>query len=211
MLRKYKSIGFKRILPVLCYLQGSFLPWSLEVRAGNMGIFEKAEARMVNLEATYLLHVLKLVQWSDKDLPEKDKPIKCLIVGQDKTSFLERFAFLVSESNTTISDREITVHGVGKMKDALDLAQRDKAVVLVVALESVLGQWNKSIYPKRSGLLVYGQSEKYLGHGMAMSSQISHNRVKITVNLRKTMAVGLTVSPALLSQERIFFVDKKEE
>ena len=208
---KYKTPELRIILQVLCCLQASFLPWPLEVRAGNMGNFEKAQSRTVNLEATYLLHFLKMVQWSDKDLPAEDKPVKCLIVGQDKTCFLDRFAFLVSESKTRISGRKITVHGVEKMKDALLLAQKNKAVVLIVALEAVAGEWEKSMYPKRSGLLVYGQSEKYLGHSMAMSSQISHNRVKIAVNLRKTMAVGLTVSPELLIQDRIFFVDKKEE
>jgi len=166
---------------------------------------------MVNLEATYLLHVLKLVQWKEKDLPAKDHSLKCLIVGEDKTNFSERFSFLVSESNATVSARNITVHSMGEMKDALILAHRDKSVVLIVALESTADQWNKSMYPKRSGLLFYGQSEKFLGHGMAMCSQICHNRVKICVNARKASAKGLTLSPELLSQDRIFFVDKKEE
>lgn len=210
-MRKGKASGLKRILLILCCMHLAFLPGPSEVRAGNMGIFEKAQARMVNVEATYLLHVLKLVQWNDKDLPAKDKPVKCLIVGQDKTSFLERFGFLVSESNVTLSGRQITVHGVEKMKDAMDMAHRDSAVVLVVALESAAGQWNKFMYPKRSGLLVYGQSEKYSGHGMAMFSKISHNRVKISINFRKASAKGLILSPELLRQDRIFFVDRQEE
>ena len=211
MMRKYKASGFKRILLILCCMHLAFLPGPLEVRAGNMGIFEKTQSRMVNLEATYLLHVLKLVQWSDKDLPAMDKPVKCLIVGPDKTNFLERFDFLVSESNITISGRQITVHRVEKMNDALDLAHRDSAVVLIVALESVIGQWNKSMYPRGSGLLVYGQSEKYSGRGVAMFSKISHNRVKISVNLRKASAKGLSISPELLNQDGIFFVGKTEE
>ena len=209
-MRKYKASGFNRIFLILCCMHLAYLPGPLEVRAGNMGIFEKAQARMVNVEATYLLHVLKLVQWSDKGLPAKEKPVKCLIVGQDKTTFLERFDFLVSESNVTVSARKITVHGVEEMKDAMDLAHRDNAVVLVVALESAAGQWNKSMYTRRSGLLVYGQSEKYSGHGMAMFSKISHNRVKISINFRKASAKGLSISPELLRQDRIFFVDKKE-
>ena len=100
---------------------------------------------------------------------------------------------------------------MGEMQDALALAHGDKSVVLIVALESTADQWNKSMYPKRSGLLFYGQSEKFLGHGMAMCSQIRHNRVKISVNARKASAKGLTLSSELLSQDRIFFVDKKEE
>ena len=210
-MRKYKTSSFKRIILILSCLQVSFLPCSVEVRAGNMGIFEKAQSRTVNLEATYLLHFLKMVQWSDKDLPAEDKPVKCLIVGQDKTSFLDRFAFLVSESKTRISGRKITVHGVEKMKDALLLAQKNKDVVLIVALEAVAGEWEKSMYPKRSGLLVYGQSEKFSQQGVAVFSSMSRNRVKISVNLRKTKAVGLTVSPELLIQDRIFYMQKKEE
>jgi hypothetical protein len=210
-MRKYNSSGFKRIILILSCLQVSFLPCSVEVRAGNMGIFEKTQSRMVNLEATYLLHVIKLVQWSDKDLPAKGRPVKCLIVGEDKSSFLDRFAFLVSESKTRISGRRITVHGVEKMKDALGLAQKNKDVVLIVALDSVAEQWNKAMYPKRSGLLIYGQSEKFLQSGMALFSQISNNRVKISVNLSKTKAVGLTVSPELLSQDRIFLVENNQE
>ncbi len=210
-MRKGKASGLKRILPILCCMHLAFLPGPSEVRAGNMGIFEKAQARIVNVEATYRLHVLKLVEWNDKDLPAKDKPVKCLIVGQDKASFLERFGFLVSESNIRLSGRQITVHGVEKMKDAMDMAHRDSAVVLVVALESAAGQWNKSLYPKRSGLLVYGQSEKYSGHGMAMFSKISHNRVKISINFRRASGKGLILSPDLLRQDRIFFVDRQEE
>ncbi len=210
-MRKYKTSGFKRIILILSCLQVSFLPCSVDVRAGNMGIFEKAQSRMVDLEATYLLHVLKLVQWSEKDLPAEDKPVKCLIVGQDKSSFLDRFAFLVAESKTKISGRKITVHGVEKMKDALGLAQKNKDVVLIVALDSVAEQWNKSMYPKRSGLLIYGQSEKFHQSGMALFSQISNNRLKISINLRKTKAIGLTVSTELLIQDRIFLVENKEE
>ena len=176
-----------------------------------MGIFEKTQTRMVNLEATYLLHILKLVQWRDQDLPATDHPLKCLIVGEDRTNFSERFSFIVSESNATVSDRNITVHAIGEMKDALNLAHRDKSVLLIVALESTADQWNKSMYPNRSGLLCHGQSERFLGRGMAMCSQIRHNRVKISVNARKASAKGLTLSPELLSQDRIFFVDKKEE
>ena len=210
-MRKRKTRASSRIILILFCLQLSLFPSLFEARAGNMGIFEKTQTRMVNLEATYLLHVLKLVQWKEKDLPATDHSLKCLIVGEDRTNFSQRFSFLVSESNATVSDRNITVHSMGEMKDALALAHRDKSVVLIVALESAADQWNKSMYPKRSGLLFYGQSEKFLGHGMAMCSQIRHNRVKISVNARKASAKGLTLSPELLSQDRIFFVDKKEE
>ena len=210
-MRKRKTGTSSRIILILFCLQLSLFPSLFEARAGNMGIFEKTQTRMVNLEATYLMHILKLVQWKEKDLPATDHSLKCLIVGEDRTNFSERFSFLVSESNATVSDRNITVHSMGEMKDALALAHRDKSVVLIVALESAVDQWNKSMYPKRAGLLFYGQSEKFLGHGMAMCSQISRNRVKISVNARKASAKGLTLSPELLSQDRIFFVDKKEE
>ena len=210
-MRKRKTGASSRIILILFCLQLSLFPSLFEARAGNMGIFEKTQTRMVNLEATYLMHILKLVQWREQDLPATDHPLKCLIVGEDRTNFLERFSFLLAESNATVSARNITVHSMGEMKEALILAHRDKSVVLIVALESTADQWNKSMYPKRSGLLFYGQSEKFLGHGMAMCSQICHNRVKICVNSRKASAKGLTLSPELLSQDRIFFVDKKEE
>jgi len=210
-MRKRKTGASSRIILILFCLQLSLFPSLFDARAGNMGIFEKTQTRMVNLEATYLLHVLKLVQWREKDLPATDHSLKCLIVGEDITNFSERFSFLVSESNATVSDRNIIVHSMGEMKDALALAHRDKSVVLIVALESAADQWNKSMNPKRAGLLFYGQSEKFLGHGMAMCSQISRNRVKISVNARKAASKGLTLSPELLSQDRIFFVDKKEE
>ena len=210
-MRKRKTGASSRIILILFCLQLSLFPSLFEARAGNMGIFEKTQTRMVNLEATYLLHVLKLVEWREKDLPATDDSLKCLIVGEDRTNFSERFSFIVSDSNATVSDRSITVHAIGEMKDALNLAHRDKSVLLIVALESTADQWNKSMYPNRSGLLCYGQSERFLGHGMAMCSQIRQNRVKISVNARKASAKGLTLSPELLSQDRIFFVDKKEE
>ena len=210
-MRKRKTGASSRIILILFCLQLSLFPSLFEARAGNMGIFEKTQTRMVNLEATYLLHILKLVQWREQDLPVTDHPLKCLIVGEDRTNFLERFSFLLAESNATVSAREITVHSVGEMKDAVALAHRDKSIILIVALESTADQWEKSMYPKRSGLLFYGQSEKFLGHGMAMCSKISHNRVRICVNARKATFKGLRLSPELLRRDGIFFVDKKEE
>lgn len=211
MMRKRKTGASSRIILILFCLQLSLFPSLFEARAGNMGIFEKTQTRMVNLEATYLLHILKLVQWREKDLPATDHSLKCLIVGEDRTNFSERFDFLVTESNATVSDRNITVHSMGEMQDALALAHLDKSVVLIVALESVAEEWSKTMYPNRSGLLVYGQSEKYSGRGMAMFSKISRNRVKVSVNLRKASAKGLILGSELFRIDGTFFVGNEEE
>ena len=179
--------------------------------AANQGGHESTRIRMANLEAICLVHALKMVRWNENDLPAGDEPVKCLVVGKDSNNFSQRLSFLLSESNTTISGRKIIVLGVEKAKDALVMAEGGGDVALVVVLESVAGEWSKSVYPKRSGLLVYGQGERFSGNGTILSSKIYNNRVKFSVNQKRAESSGLELSPAMLSHKRAFSVEQVED
>ena len=196
------------LVPFCLLLALLFCP--LKGRAANKGGHERTRARMVNLEATCLVHALKMVRWNEKDLPARGEPVKCLVVGKDPNNFSQRISFLLSESNTTISGRGIMVLGVNKIKDALAMTQGDEDIVLVVVLESAAGEWSKSAYPKRSGLLVYGQGERFSGSGTVLFSRISNNRVKFSVNPGRAESSGLELSPAMLSHKRAFSVEQVE-
>jgi len=93
------------------------------------------------------------------------------------------------------------------MDEALELTKTDSTVMLLVALEYVAEEWEPTLLPKRPGFLVYGQSVKFSKKGVTFYSRSIHNRVKLSVNLRKARATGLTLSSKLLENKRIFSVD----
>lgn len=180
--------------------------WSSD-KESHMPPLMNANSHTVNLEVIQLFHALKCVEWKEEDLPPAKKPVKCLIVGKDTFGFFERLSFVFAESGLGIAGRPIEFVSLGRMDEALELTKTDSTVMLLVALESVAEDWESTLFPKRPGFLVYGQSAKFSKKGVTFYSRSIHNRVKLSVNLRKARATGLTLSSKLLENKRIFGVD----
>ncbi len=180
--------------------------WSSD-KESHMPPLVNSNSHTVNLEVTQLFHALKWVEWKEEDLPPAKKPVKCLIVGKDTFGFFERLSFVFAESGLGIAGRPIEFVSLGRMDEALELTKTDSTVMLLVALESVAEDWESTLFPKRPGFLVYGQSAKFSKKGVTFYSRSIHNRVKLSVNLRRARATGLTLSSKLLENKRIFSVD----
>ncbi len=180
--------------------------WSSD-KESHMPPLVNSNSHTVNLEVIQLFHALKCVEWKEEDLPPAKKPVKCLIVGKDTFGFFERLSFVFAESGLGIAGRPIEFVSLGRMDEALELTKTDSTVMLLVALESVAEDWESTLFPKRPGFLVYGQSVKFSKKGVTFYSRSIHNRVKLSVNLRKARATGLTLSSKLLENKRIFSVD----
>jgi hypothetical protein len=207
-MRKRKFSLLKRVILIL-FFGCAFICITLrEADAGNAVSTEKPKSNIINLKVTCLLHALNSLQWKEEDLPASKQPVKCLVVGDDLHGFLDRLAFITSESGTEISGHPIEFVSVRKMSTALESSKADHSILILIVLDSVSDQWESSFYPNRSGFLVLGQSEKFQRKGMTIYSHIKLNRVKLSVNLKKAKAAGLSISPRLLKQKRVILVEE---
>lgn len=170
----------------------------------------KSKSQMVNLEVTHLYHALKWVKWREDDLPPAGKPVKLLMVGKDDFRFGERLSFVIAESETRIAGHGIQFLNFEKLDDALRFTQKDSSVMILVCLDSVAGEWTADFFPKRRGLVVFGQSDKFRKQGMTFCSCLKHNRVKLSVNVRRANASGVSLSTELLKHKRIFHIENAQ-
>ena len=205
-MRKLRLGLSKRIILVLAVFFSGASVWSA-VKERSVSPLEKSKSRMINLEVTHLYHALRWVKWKEHDLPPAKKPIKCLIVGKDPFRFKDRLSFVFAESGNGVFGHPIEFLSFVKMEEALRFSKTDSSVMILVALDSTAEEWASRLYPKRPGFIVYGQSEKFRRKGMTFCSRQEHNRLKLSVNLRRAHASGLSLSSKLLEQKRIFSVD----
>ena len=161
-----------------------------------------SNSHTVNLEVTHLFHALKWVEWKEEDLPPAKKPVKCLIVGKDTFGFYDRLSFRLCQSGTGIAGRPIDFVPLGGLDEALELAKTDKTVMLLVALEAVAEGMGAHSFSKASGVSRLRSKRQILEKGVAFFSSSVHNRVKLSVNLRRARSSGLTLSSKLLQYKR---------
>ena len=206
MTREARLWFSRGMILILAVFFSSASVWS-SGKESHMPPLMNSNSHTVNLEVTHLFHALKWVEWKEEDLPPAKKPVKCLIVGKDTFGFFDRISFVFAESGLGIAGRPIEFVSLRSMDEALELTKTDSTVMLLVALESVAEDWESTLFPKRPGFLVYGQSVKFSKKGVTFYSRSIHNRVKLSVNLRKARATGLTLSSKLLENKRIFSVD----
>ena len=168
-----------------------------------------SNSHTVNLEVTHLFHALKWVEWKEEDLPPAKKLVKCLIVGKDTFGFCDRLSFVFAESETLIAGHGIQFLNFEKLDDALRFTQKDPSVMILVCLDSIAGECNHGLYPKRRGMVIYGQSDKFRKQGMAFFSFSKGNRVKLMVNVRRANSSGVTLSTELLKHKKFFHIENE--
>ncbi|MBT3636839.1 MAG: DUF4154 domain-containing protein [Opitutae bacterium] len=176
-------------------------------KEGLMLPLEKSKFHLVNLQVTHLSHVFKWIKWKEGDLPVAGKPVKCVIVGEDRHRFRERLSFVVAESGTSVLEHPIEFLSFGKMDEALRFTKKDASVMILVVLDSVDEEWTSDLYPNRPSFIVYGQSERFRKQGMTFCSRSIHNRLKLAVNMKRANRSGVSLSNELLKRKRIFSVD----
>jgi hypothetical protein len=149
---------------------------------------------MINLEAVNLLHAIQVVEWNPKNFPTQIECVKCIVVGEDVHNFNHRLSYLIAQSGTKVDGKQIKVESVQKLDDALNIANEDPSVLVVFALDSVSDQWKIVDYPKRPGLLIVGQSEKFRHRGLPITLVREGNRLRIMINLKKMQSLELAVT-----------------
>ena len=163
----------------------------------------RAEVRMVNLEATLLVHAIKYLKWEDSILPPQEKGVKFIVAGKDNCLFKERLSFLITEENIDFKGRKIEIIACNNSLEALDMAKKDALIMCIFLLSSETKTWERRKYPERDGLLIYGQGDEYRKKGLPLSSRVENNRIKLSVNLRRMNALKLRVDDHFLGLNRV--------
>ena len=190
MMNSIKSF-FPRILALACLLFLGLGPPVLPVESHTL---RKKDSVMINLKAVNLLHAIQIVEWKPKNFPTQIECAKCIIVGEDMHNFNHRLSYLIEQSGTKVAGKQVKVESVQKLDDALNMANEDPSVLIVFVLDSVADQWKKEDYPKRPGLLIVGESEKFRYRGLPMTLVREGNRLRIILNLKKMQSLELVVS-----------------
>ena len=139
----------------------------------------KADLRVVNLEAAIVVRSIQHFSWQPEHLPPVDQEVVLLVVGSDNCLFTERLSFLIDLSEAKVQGRRIKVKTSESFEDAAKLSRQDKQIIYIVALKTVSDHWDTSKLAKRGGLIAFGQGDSYLKRGLAMSSVVQNNRLRV--------------------------------
>ena len=165
----------------------------------------KADLRVVNLEAAIVVKSMQHFSWHHEHLPPIDQEVVLLVVGPDNCLFTERLSFLIKLSEARVQGRRIKVEACESFDDAAKLSHKDKQIFYMVALNTVSDHWDTSKLAKRGGLIAFGQGDSYRKRGLAMSSIVQNNRLRVSINLKKLKQKAIKVDKDLLSNKQILF------
>ena len=165
---------------------------------------EHDSTQITNLKATFIVHTLKYVRWHDEDFPSSQSHMEMLVVGKDEHNIASRLSYIINSSELRLKNLPIKVRNVNSWKEARELFGKGSKKIALL-LDSELKSWEKDKYPDISGLLMVGESQKFLRKGLVMTFRKENNRLKLGVNLRKAKAMNLEISSKLLSLNRVVF------
>ena len=160
--------------------------------------------QITNLKAAFLVNALNYIRWQTQDLPASHSHVEMLVVGKDEHNIASRLSFILSSTDFRLKNLAVKVRNVNSWKEARDLfGNGPKKIALL--LDSELKSWEKEKYPNISGVLIMGESQKFLRKGLVLTFRKENNRLKLGVNLRKAKAMNLEISSKLLSLNRVVF------
>ena len=160
--------------------------------------------QITNLKATFIVNALNYIRWQAEDLPSSHSHVEMLVVGKDEHNIASRLSYIMSSTDFRLKNMSVKVRNVNSWKEARELfGSGSKKIALL--LDSELKSWEKEKYPDISGVLIMGESQKFLRKGLVLTFRKENNRLKLGVNLRKAKAMNLEISSKLLSLNRVVF------
>ena len=160
--------------------------------------------QITNLKATFIVNALNYIRWQAEDLPSSHSHVEMLVVGKDQHNIASRLSYIMSLTDFRLKNLSVRVKNVNSWKEARDLFGNG-AKKIALLLDSELKSWEKEKYPDISGVLIMGESQKFLRKGLVLTFRKENNRLKLGVNLRKARAMNLEISSKLLSLNRVVF------
>ncbi len=113
----------------------------------------------------------------------------------------------MSVTEFRLKNLPVQVRNVKSWKEARKLLGNGSNKIALL-LDSELKSWERDKYPDISGVLIMGESQKFLRKGMVLTFRKENNRLKLGLNLRKANATNLEISSKLLSLNRVVFEEK---
>ena len=160
--------------------------------------------QITNLKATFIVNALNYIRWQAEDLPSSHSHVEMLVVGKDEHNIASRLSYIMNSTDFRLKNLSVRVKNVNSWKEARDLFGNG-AKKIALLLDSELKSWEKEKYPDISGVLIMGESQKFLRKGLVLTFRKENNRLKLGVNLRKAKAMNLEISSRLLSLNRVVF------
>ena len=160
--------------------------------------------QITNLKATFIVNALNYIRWQAEDLPSSHSHVEMLVVGKDEHNIASRLSYIMNSTDFRLKNLSVRVKNVNSWKEARNLFGNG-AKKIALLLDSELKSWEKEKYPDISGVLIMGESQKFLRKGLVLTFRKENNRLKLGVNLRKAKAMNLEISSKLLSLNRVVF------
>ena len=163
--------------------------------------------QITNLKATFLVNALNYIRWQDDDILSSQSHVEMLVVGKDEHNIASRLSYIMSATEFRLKNLPVQVRNVNSWKEAKELLENGGNKIALL-LDSELKSWEREKYPDISGVLIMGESQKFLRKGMVLTFRKENNRLKLGLNLRKANAMNLEISSKLLSLNRVVFQEK---
>jgi len=163
--------------------------------------------QITNLKATFLVNALNYIRWQDDDILSSQSHVEMLVVGKDEHNIASRLSYIMSATEFRLKNLPVQVRNVNSWKEAKELLENGGNKIALL-LDSELKSWEREKYPDISGVLIMGESQKFLRKGMVLTFRKENNRLKLGLNLRKANAMNLEISSKLLSLNRVVFEEK---
>ena len=163
--------------------------------------------QITNLKATFLVNALNYIRWQDDDILSSQSHVEMLVVGKDEHNIASRLSYIMSATEFRLKNLPVQVRNVNSWKEAKKLLENGGNKIALL-LDSELKSWEREKYPDISGVLIMGESQKFLRKGMVLTFRKENNRLKLGLNLRKANAMNLEISSKLLSLNRVVFEEK---
>ena len=168
---------------------------------------EHDPTQITNLKATFIVNALNYFRWQAEDFNSSQSQMEMLVVGKDEHNIASRLSYIMRSTDFRINNLPVKVRNVNSWKDARGLFSSGSNKIALL-LDSELKSWERAKYPDISGVLIMGESQKFLRKGMVLTLRKENNRLKLGINLRKAKAMNLEISSKLLSLNRVFLQEK---
>ena len=201
---RFRMIAQRAVLRYALFSLVIFGAWGLSFS----GYSQTAEQnrKMARIEASYLTHLTKYIQW---DSSTKKNGVKIIIHGDDPYKFYEslKYAIEVSSGGERIADFEI-MHFTNDQTDLALKNIKEGFQILVLTKKSFLTAEDLDKIESKGLIVVHGE-QLFDNTNAPIAFQYSQNRVRLLIDRKLLNQGGIRVSSKLANlRNAVIFVDK---
>ena len=201
-------LALKKIIFQPGYLLIGFIFYAL-IQSPALGA--NISTRSVNLEVVKIVRFLEFCEWNEDNHPAPvEGPLECVIVGADPCNFKDRFSYVIENSEYKLNKRNIKVTSVSAMEEGLRAAKSNPRIAIMILMQSESEKWHPNLFPEKGGLMIIGSGSAYLMRGVTLVTRPEKNGVKLSLNISRAKAHGITIQAEALYLNRLLLREKKE-